>query len=66
MVFCFVEGLSTRDGVTIGIGLSRALECGDSVCVGLVLRELHCAGRRLVMQLCPDGLWSGRATIRAG
>ena len=66
MLFCFVEGLSTRDGVTIGIGLSRALECSDSFCVSLTLRVLHRAVRRLVMQLCPDGLWSGCATIRAG
>jgi hypothetical protein len=49
MVLCFVEGLSTRDGVTIGISLSRALECSDSVFLGLPLRKLHCAGRRLVM-----------------
>jgi hypothetical protein len=28
MVSCCLVGLGTRDGVTIGIGLSRALECG--------------------------------------
>ena len=66
MVFCFVEGLATRDGVTIGIGLSRALECSVSVRVGLSLGVLHCAGRRLVMKQPVDGLWSGRAVPRAG
>jgi hypothetical protein len=53
MVFCFVEGLGTRDGVTIGIGLSRALECSVGVRVGLSLGVLHCAWRRLVMKQYP-------------
>jgi hypothetical protein len=65
-VFCFVEGLATRDGVTIGIGLSRALECSVSVGVGLSLGVLDCAGRRLVMKQPLDGLWSGRAVPGAG
>ena len=65
-MFCFVEGLATRDGVTIGIGLSRALECSVSVGVGLSLGVLDCAGRRLVMKQPLDGLWSGRAVPRAG
>ena len=67
-MFCFVEGLATRDGVTIGIGLSRALECSVSVSVGVgpSLGVLDCAGRRLVMKQPLDGLWSGRAVPRAG
>ena len=54
MVFCFVEGLATRDGVTIGIGLSRALECSIGVRGGLSLGVLHRAGRWLMMKLRRD------------
>jgi heterodisulfide reductase subunit C len=54
MVSCCLVGLGTRDGVTIGIGLSRALECGVCLHAGPSLRVLHVGGRRLVMKLRND------------
>jgi hypothetical protein len=66
MVSCCLVSPGTRDGVTLGIGLSRALECGVCLHAGPSLSALHVGGRRLVMKLRPQSLWTGRAALRAG
>ena len=66
MALCFVEGLGARSGVIVGIGLSRALQCGGGIRIGLALGVSHGLGRRLMMKLCVDGLGSGWAVFRAG
>ena len=66
MALCFVEGLGARSGVVVEIGLSRALQCGGGIRIGLALGVAHGLGRRLVMKLRRDGLGSGWAAFRAG
>src|SRR5580692_7422033 len=66
MVFCFVERLGAGGRVTIGIGLSRALQYGGGIRIGLALGVAHSLGRRLVMKLRLDGLGSGWAAFCAG
>ena len=66
MALCFVEGLGARGGVIVGIGLSRALQCGGGIRIGLALGVVHGLGRRLVMQLRRDGLGGGWTAFRAG
>jgi len=61
VALCVVESPAARVGATVGIGLSRALECRAGVRDGLSLGTLHRAGRRLVMKQPVDGLWSGGA-----
>ena len=61
MALCFVEGFGARSGVIVGIGLSRALQCGSGIRIGLVLGVSHGFGRRLVMKLRRNGLGSGTA-----
>ena len=66
MAFCFVEGFGARSEVIVGIGLSRALQCGGGIRISLALGVSHGLGRRLVMKLRLDGLGSGWAAFRAG
>src|SRR5580692_9533578 len=66
MALCFVEGLGARGGVIVGVGLSRALQCGGGIRISLVLGVAHSLGRRLVMKLRVDGLRSGWAAFCAG
>jgi len=66
MALCFVEGLGARSGVIVGIGLSRALQCGGGIRIGLALGVAHSLRRRLVMKLRLNGLGSGWAAFRAG
>jgi len=66
MVSCCVVGLGASDGVTIGIGLLGALECSVGARAGAALGALHIGGRRLVMELRPQGLWTGRTAAQAG
>ena len=66
MALCFVEGFGASSGVIVGIGLSRALQCGGGIRIGLALGVTHGLGRRLVVELCLDGLGSGWAAFRAG
>ena len=66
MALCFVEGFGARGEVIVGIGLSRALQCGGGIRIGLALGVSHGLGRRLVMKLRRDGLGSGWTAFRAG
>jgi hypothetical protein len=54
MALCFVEGFGTRGEVIVCIGLSRALQCGGGIRIGLALGVSHGFGRRLVMELRRD------------
>ena len=66
MALCFVEGFGASSGVIVGIGLSRALQCGSGIRIGLALGVSHGFGRRLVMKLRRDGLGSGWTAFCAG
>ena len=66
MALCFVEGFGACGEVIVGIGLSRALQCGGGFRIGLALGVAHRLGRRLAMKLRLDGLGSGWAAFRAG
>jgi hypothetical protein len=52
MALCFVEGLGARSGVIVGIGLSRALQCGGGIRIGLALGVAHSLGRRSSSSIC--------------
>ena len=54
MALCFVESLGARGGVIVGIGLSRALQCGGGIRIGLALGVAHGLGCRLVVKLRLD------------
>ncbi len=66
MALCFVENLGAHGGVTVGIGLPRALQCDSGGRLGFDLAVLHFLGRWLMVKLRLDRLGRGRAAYSAG
>jgi hypothetical protein len=65
VVLGFVKCLGASDGVTIDIGLAHSVEGRGGGLTGLALGVLDYIGRRLVVKLPRDGLWSSWAALRA-
>ena len=65
-MFRLVQGDGTLGSVAVCVYFLRALQSGVGILPTLALGVLDRDGRRLVMKLRFDSLWSGRAAIRVG